>query len=492
MTIPASNIVTVNPAVIGSGGSPLSLNGLVLSTSELLPVGSVQSFSSAGAVSDYFGPSSDEYAQALIYFAGTDNSTIKPGAMLFAPYAETDRAAWLQSGSFEGWTLTELQGLSGTLLITVDGDAAESADINLATATSFSNACTIIAAAFTGENFTVTWNATNSRFYFTSDSAGDASTITFGTGTFATALKLTAATGAILSQGLDADTPTTAMDAVLAASTNWCLFTTMWEPEIADKTLFAEWVSAQNSRFGYVQWDTDEQAIANGSTTCFGYLAMQAEYDMVLSVYNTLDLATFALSAVACIDFSRTNARITTAFKHQSGFGVTVTDDQISENLLANGYSFYGSYGTGNDTFNFFYNGQISGQYLWLDTFVNQVYLNSQLQLALISLLTALTSIPYNQAGYALIRSAMLDPILAHVRFGGIRAGVTLSQSQRAQVNMQAGADVASAIETQGWYLQILDPGAQARGLRQTPVINFWYTDGGAVQQITLASIDII
>jgi len=40
--------------------------------------------------------------------------------------------------------------------------------------------------------------------------------------------------------------------------------------------------------------------------------------------------------------------------------------------------------------------------------------------------------------------------------------------------------------------LQVLDPGAQVRGNRGTPVINFWYTDGGAVQQITLASIDIL
>ena len=32
----------------------------------------------------------------------------------------------------------------------------------------------------------------------------------------------------------------------------------------------------------------------------------------------------------------------------------------------------------------------------------------------------------------------------------------------------------------------------QVRGLRGTPVINFWYTDGGAVQKISLASINIM
>ena len=67
-----------------------------------------------------------------------------------------------------------------------------------------------------------------------------------------------------------------------------------------------------------------------------------------------------------------------------------------------------------------------------------------------------------------------------------------MSASQKAQVNQAAGLDVSTIIEQQGYYLQILDPGAQVRGNRGTPVINFWYTDGGAVQKINVASIDIM
>ena len=33
MTIPASDIVVVNPGVVGSGGNPLALNGVILSKS---------------------------------------------------------------------------------------------------------------------------------------------------------------------------------------------------------------------------------------------------------------------------------------------------------------------------------------------------------------------------------------------------------------------------------------------------------------------------
>ena len=134
----------------------------------------------------------------------------------------------------------------------------------------------------------------------------------------------------------------------------------------------------------------------------------------------------------------------------------------------------------------------MTGKWKWTDTFVNQVYLNAQFQLALISLLTSVKSIPYNEAGYSLIRAAMIDPINQGLNFGSIRTGVTLSESQKAQVNQAAGRDVATTIEQQGYYLQILDPGAQVRGNRGTPVINFWYTDGGAVQKINVASIDIM
>jgi hypothetical protein len=186
------------------------------------------------------------------------------------------------------------------------------------------------------------------------------------------------------------------------------------------------------------------------------------------------------------------NGRITAAFKSQSGFVATVTDQQTAANLLANGYSFYGSYATANDQFNFFYNGQMPGKWKWVDTFVDQVYLNSQFQLALLSLLTGVKSIPYNEVGYSLVRAAMIDPIVAGLNFGSIRKGIALSSSQIAQVNAAAGLDVSSQIQQQGYYLQILDPGAIVRGNRGTPVINFWYTDGGAIQKITVASIDIM
>ena len=492
MTIPASDIVVVNPGVVGSGGNPLALNGVMLSQSAYLPTNAVQSFASADAVRAFFGAASAEYALAQTYFLGFDNSTVKPGTLLFAPFVATARAAWLQSGTLSAMSLTDLQALSGVLTVTINGVAKTSSSINLATASSFSDAASKIDAGFVSGDVAVTWNAVNSTFLFTSPTTGAASTMSVATGTLSAGLMLTSATGAILSQGADADTPATAMDAVKAATQNWVDFMTMWEPVIEDKEAFAVWTNAQNQRFMYVCWDTDAQAIVNGSTTCFGAIAKSLQYDGVVPVYNTKELAAFMLGTVASIDFSRLNGRITSAFKSQSGFVPTVTDQQIAANLLENGYSFYGAYATANDQFNFLYNGQMSGKWSWVDTFVDQVYLNAQFQLALLSLLTTVKSIPYNESGYSLIRAAMIDPISQALNFGSIRTGITMSAQQKAVVNQAAGMDVSTIIEQQGYFLQILDPGAQVRGNRGTPVINFWYTDGGAVQKITVASIDIM
>lgn len=492
MSIPASDIVVVNPGVVSSGGNPLALNGVIVSKNAYIPTNSVISFASADAVSSFFGPSSTEYSLAQTYFLGFDNSTAKPGTLYFAPFVDTARASWLQSGSLSGMTLTALQALSGVLTVTVNGTAKTSSTINLSAATSFSNAATLIQAGFTTPGFTVSWDAVKAAFIFTNSTTGSASTLTYASGTLSAGLLLTAATGALLSQGDDVDTPATCMDMVKSKTQNWVSFMTMWEPVTADKTAFAVWTNAQNQRYAYVVWDTDGQAIVNGSTTSFGYIAKTAAYDGVVPVYNTAALAAFVLGSIGSIDFSRKNGRITAAFKSQSGFTATVTDQQIATNLLANGYSFYGTYATANDSFTFLYNGQMTGKWKWLDTFVDQVYLNSQFQLALMDLLTSVKSIPYNEAGYSLIRAAMLDPIQSALNFGSIRAGVSLSNSQKAQVNQAAGLDVSTIIEQQGYYLQVLDPGAQVRGNRGTPVVNFFYTDGGAVHKISVASVDIL
>jgi hypothetical protein len=341
----------------------------------------------------------------------------------------------------------------------------------------------------------------------TTTATGATETITFASGTLAAGLNLTQATGAILSQGAALDTPATAMANAVRVTQNFASVVTLWEPTLSDKEGFAAWFNAANLEYLYLGWDSDPNASVLGNTTCFGAVTKAAQWNGVACISGdpalalasgttlaalALNVATFVAGAIASINSGATNGRVTLAFLAQSGMAPTVADDQISQNLLANGYSFYGSYATANDGFVFFYNGQMPGEFGFIDSFVNQIYLNAQFQLAMLTLLTNIGDFPYTPSGYGLLRSALMDPINAALAFGTIRTGVTLSAAQISEVNLAAGVDAASVIQTAGYYLQILDPGAQVRGLRGSPIVNFWYSDGGAVQFINMASIDIL
>jgi len=510
MSIPASAIVKVTPGVLGTGGSPLSLNAVILSQSLSIPAGKVLSFVSQTAVQSYFGIGSTEDIVAGVYFGGYDNSYIKPGTLFFAPHAASNRAGWLASAA--GLTLSAITALSaGTLMFSVDGASKTTGSINLSGATSHSNAAGLIQTAIqatTGlSSVTCTWDATRGVFVITSATTGANSSIGYASGTLATGLYLTQATGAIASPGSVADTPATAMLNVTNNTHNWATFMTTWEPDTATCLLFSVWANSQNQRFLYVAWDTDANAINQAASTTLGYQVKAAEYNGTTVIGGdttwcsdqgstigavTMALAAFLCGTVASIDFSRTAARITTAFKSQSGLLTSVGNEQYAENLIANGYNFSGAYATDNDNFRFLYPGQLAGDWKWVDAYVNQIYMNAQFQLGMMTLLTTASSVPYNQTGYTLIRASLIDTITAMKRFGAIQAGISLSSTQSALINQAAGIDISKTLYNEGWYLQILDPGAQARGNRQTPIINFWYTDGGSVHAINMASIDVM
>jgi hypothetical protein len=498
MTIPASAIASVVASVLSAGGSALDLNGLFLTTNSRVPTGQVLSFPSAPAVSAFFGATSKEASDADVYFAGFEGSNVLPGAMLFSQYPLTATAAWLRGGNVSGLTLAELQALTGTLTITFAGSAETSSSISLSSATSFSSAASIIEAAFTSPPFSVAYDSVSGAFVFTSTATGSTETVVYATGTLAAGLMLTQATGATLSQGADAATPAGAMVQIVKQTTNWATFTTTFDPDQgsgnAQKFAFAQWVGTTNNRYAYVCWDTDiTPTESTNATSSLGQLIKAAGISGVILIYESTDLshAAFVCGAIASIDFTETNGRITLAFKSQSGLEAGVTDETVAANLIANGYNFYGAYATANDQFVFFYPGSISGQFTWADSYVNQIWMSNQFQLAMMTLLTSVKSIPYDTAGYALVRAAMMDPINAAGTFGAFDPNINLSALEIAEVNQAAGQSIAGTLQSQGWYLQILDAAAQTRGARQSPPMTFWYADGGSIQQLNLASVEL-
>jgi len=490
--IPASELVQVNPSVLIAGGSSVDALGLMLTNGTDIPLGTVPLFPTAQSMSDYFGPSSQEYALGLVYFAGYTNSLKKPSGLWMSQYPTAAVAAYMRSGSLASMTLAQLNAIpAGVLTVTLDGVVKTSSSINLATATSFSNAATLIAAAFTGGP-NVTFDAQHKMLKFTSTTTGAASTITFGTGTISAALLTTAATGAQLSQGSIAYTPATALAAISAITLNWVSVMTTFEPLLADKILFGTWVAQQNNRFVYECWDTDANAIVSGNTTAFGPQVAALTLTGSVPLYNSVTLAAAKMGATASLDFSQTNGRYNYAYMQFAAQAATVTDVTIARTLDANGYNFYGQYGTSSETDILYQPGSIGGAFAWQDSYVGQIKLNSSLQSAALAFMMSIGSNPYNAAGYAALETALLTPINAALNYGTIRPGVTLSGSQIAAVNAAAGGrKIDQVFATRGWYLLITDPTPEVRAARGTPAIRLFYMDGGSMQTLTIASVAV-
>ena len=285
------------------------------------------------------------------------------------------------------------------------------------------------------------------------------------------------------------------MGGIEQASQNWASVTMTFAPNSGNAMGFAKWVNDQGNRYAYICTLTDSAPATGTDTTSIGYKIQQAGYANVILNYALVNqvgvTSAFVGGIPASFDFGRRNGRTTLAYRSQPGLSVSVTDDTTASNLKLAGYNFYGSYGGGNSTFVNYQTGSITGPFKWADTFFNQVWLNNELQRSLIGLLMSVGSVPYTPDGYSLIRGACASPIKAAVNFGAIRAGVTLSDDQIAELTAAAGQDISTPIQNAGYYLQILDPTADVRAARGTPQMTLWYTDGESVQNINMASIVI-
>jgi len=348
----------------------------------------------------------------------------------------------------------------------------------------------------------VTFDSVSGGFVITSGTTGAASTIAYATGTAAGPLLLTSATGAILSQGAAPATPAAFMTALITANSAWVNFMTLFDPDggsgNTQKQAFAAWKNTAlgGNQFGYMCWDPDDSPTTQDpAAASLGQILKTDNDSGTLLIWEGLatsdtGLCAFALGWAASINYDATNGRADLFAREQAGLVANVTDENTANNLLANGYCFYGAYGSGTTNFVWFQNGQITGAFAWADSFQTQVWLNSFFQVTLLTLFKNILSIPFSIAGASIIEEAMSGPIQQGLAFGAYGPG-ELSSTQIVEVNMAAGANIANTIQSQGWYLQVNVPPPSVRATRGPWPITFYYLDRGSVQSIDLASVAI-
>lgn len=481
-SIPASNVAAIYPAAIGGGGNPLGLNTTLFVQEALF---SNYEYFSADLVGQHYGLDSSVHNFAIVYFNGFEGATTRPNSLFIATFNSDEAAATITGGDVSALKIEQLKAITGSLSITVDG-SLKTGTIDLSTAESFSDAAQLIGTALT---LTCIYQSQTKSFVIQSATTGTTSSISFAQGDTATALKLTEATGAVLNNHTQVDTATTAMQNALRFSQNFVNITHSWQLVDDQKKEFATWVTQQNDRFKLYTWGLDPVALGQSGAS-FGEWAME-NTSGVTPIYGTLDKSAFFCGVSGSINYEEANGRTTTMFRNQSGLVADVTNLADAETLKKNGYSFYGAWATANDRFQFAGVGAVSGKFKWIDNFDFQVFLNSQFQLASVNMFVAMPSIPFNDFGVSTLRAWLGDPIEQGINFGGIRAGVSLSNAQKFQVNQEAGFDAASLLFTQGWALSITLPSSQVRVARESFIIKFFYTDGSSMQKLEMTSTNV-
>lgn len=464
------------------GNLEINIDGFDYSTSTPIDLSAATSFTNAASIIqtalDALTPASATFTGALSVPPGSQGPTLNVSAVASGVIAIGGTVAG--AGVLAGTIITkQISGTTGGIGVYGVNQGQIVASESM---TSTSHAPT------------VAYDSVTSSFVISSGQTGIGSTIGYAKQNLSVQLLLQQDLGATLSQGAAASTPGAFMDQLAQYTQNWATFCLLFDPDgnngNTQKLLFAAWVAAQGDRFAFIDWDDDlAPTVTVPATSSQGYILAQNESDGTCLISGqSYDKAAFICGAAASIDFTETNGRITFKAKSQSGLVPDVTDETTANNLTANGYNYYGAWATATEEFVGFAEGGVSGEFQWLDSYVNQIQLNTALQQALVNLIFQSKSIPYNAQGYALIEAACYDPINAALNFGSIRPGVPLSSAQAAEVNAAAGTKIDDIIGNVGWYLQVKPASAQTRQARLSPPCKFWYTDGQSVHFIDLSS----
>jgi hypothetical protein len=397
-------------------------------------------------------------------------------------------------------TLADVQAITnGTLNMTINGFNVALAGIDFSEITSIADAASILQTAIraawnaaTLSGATVAYSPTLEAFTVTSGTAGVDGSVDIPSGTIATALNYDASAGAVISAGSQEMTPAENMEAVLAQTRNFVTFMSIAKLSEADCIAFSAWAATQGVNYLHVFWDDSEVNVSAAPSGTIAQALTDANAGSVCGIYGSAQYAAFICSCAACIDYDRTNGTITFMFKGQSGLAANVQNGTVASNLDSIGMNFIGNYATRNDAFVFLANGEMWGDWRWIDAYLNAVWLNNALQVACMTGFQNNLRVPYTEEGYTIVRAWCMDPINRALRSGVIEPGVTLSESQKAQLQREAGKDISQQLYSDGYYLKVEDPSPAVRQNRGTPECSLWYCYGGSVHKLEIASTAVV
>lgn len=468
MSIRFSKYIDITSAV--EGASQIRERQLILrvfSTNSLIPTNSFAEFFTADEVGAYFNTTSAEYKIAVEYFAFISKNATQPPLISYSSWVNANVAPKIFGAANATDTLAQFNLITnGNLALTIGTFTHTLTAIDLSGAGSLAAVATAIQTAVRTQTgtpdwatATVTYNSTAQAFDLVGGVVPTTGTVPVGVAPSG-GVDVGVALGwqdilTIYSYGSAAVSLTDTMIASVGASSNFGTFYFIPTLNQTQNVELATWLAATtpNVQFMFLVPVTAANAVAMS-----GALFNFAGVAMTLSPLPEIDYPEiFPGMILAATNYDNRNASQNYMYQ-QGNFTPSVTDDADSDNYDIIRVNYYGQTQTAGNQIAFYQRGVLCGLATAptdMNVYANEMWFKNAMGDMFMNLLLALTEIPANNNGRAILLTGSQNGPIAQALFNGtISVGNPLSQVQIAAIGQITGSPTAwRQINTIGYWI---------------------------------------
>ena len=463
------------------------LIGRFFTSSDVLSSDEIADFYSADEVLSRFGATSAEYKIANKYFSYVSKTSKTPNKISYANWHKTARAGFLRATQFA--TLAELKLITaGSMKLTIDGVTATVSSIDLSESADFAAVASTLQTAIrnvTGWSGVTVEFVASVGFKLTSGTVG---TGVMGyaedvdTGTLATLLGWTQAKQPQLSNGVNIETPTQALQRVINVNNNFGSFAFVDSLTTEEITTVAQYNHSLNVQYLY-----------SVSVNSVNYSAIQsavANFDGVALTYNDNDseYASFMPMAImASTDYNAPNGVVNYMFTQFPTETPTVFSDSQANTFDTIKLNYYGQTQSVGQNISFYQRGYLQGSIVDMGVYANEIWLKSAISSLALGLFLDRNQIPANTSGIGILRAAIQSIIDEAVVNGTISAEKELTTQQKVAVGQLSGDDDAwRQVQQVGYWLDVKIVEVELRGVLEYHLqYTLIYGKGDSIRKIS-------
>ncbi|WP_334468704.1 DUF3383 domain-containing protein [Arsenophonus sp. PmNCSU2021_1] len=460
--LPISRVVKVTLDMSPRAASGRNFGSLlILGDSPVIdPLERLRAYSNIEEVANDFGTTAPEYQAASLYY----QQSPKPVDLYVGRWVKAASPALLRGGILteEETKINNFKAITdGAMNISVNGRTVKLSAIDFSQETNLNGVAARISEKMTTS--TMTWNASDSRFVVTSNTAGKTSAVGFASapesGTDLSALlKLTQESGATPVSGMDGETIVEAVKTLADFSSNWYGLVVTAALSTDEVNGIANFIGAAGSArvFGYTTQDT--AVLDSTKNDDIASVLKQAKYQRVFTQYSasTPYAAASAFGRAFSVNFNGNNTTITLKFKQEPGVKAETLTTSQANTLAAKNCNVFVNYD--NDTAIIQEGVMANGDFFderhgldWLQNFVQTNLYNL--------LYTRTTKIPQTEQGSTTLLTNVEQSLAQAVTNGLLAPGIWNGGS----IGQLASGDTL----TKGYYVYIQPLAEQAQSERE-------------------------